>query len=86
MVVGCSIFPWKTPILSGLSKHSGEAAPLLPVFVNLVTIFRKLGTNFKSKEEHSINICFDFKIMIPVLPTMVLVKILVTSHSDLLNP
>ena len=51
MVVGCSTFPWKTLILSGLSKHSEEAAPPLPEFVNLVTMLRKLGTYFKSKEE-----------------------------------
>ena len=51
MVVGCSTFPWKTLILSGLSKHSEEAAPLLPVFVNIVTILRKLGTYLKSKED-----------------------------------
>ena len=51
MVVGCSTFPWKTLILSGLSKHSAKAAPLLPVFVNLVTMLRKLGSYFISKEE-----------------------------------
>ena len=60
MVVGCSTFPRKTLILSGFSKHSAEAAPLLPVCVNLVTMLRRLGTYFKSKEEALYQYLFSF--------------------------